>query len=565
MARHDWTMPLLLVANAVDSADLSLLPGLFRVFEQDFGIGPKELSALVVSQSVLKGLAYPVWGMLADRFDRRSALWQACVAWGIASAVVAVASQFLVMLICLAAGGVALACLMPVSQSIMSDIIPAPQRGTAFGHMALAGNIGGLLGGALSTTTSEWMVLGFRGWRFSFGLVAVLSLLLAPIVRHCVVEPTRQSEGHHGAAARALGMKQQLVLICSRRTFLLLVCQGVVGNMPWVAFDSFGVLWFQYIGFANGTVAQMMVMRRLGSGLGSAFGGWLSDKLFAVMGDGARVLCAQISVLSGFPTIYTVLVLIPRETDSYYAFMAAVFAFGFGASWCTPACNRPIITEIVVPEVRGSILGFWLGIETVLSAFSAPAAALLATDVFSYTPSDKPIAKMSAADRAVNVEALAQALLWTMVLPWIPCLLCYTLMHLTYKKDKAEYQAELAMGGFALEEKSDGGTCTAQNEEEEEEEGESQDGEHERVGLLARSQAGAGVAVGAALAAHHSAIPRTATNTREPSESEVAARLLSDSEAGPTQAAADAASVVVTGAAISTSGASFRGRGQPRP
>jgi hypothetical protein len=238
-----------------------------------------------------------------------------------------------------------------------------------------------------------------------------------------------------------------------------------------------------------------------------------------------------------------VLVLIPRETDSYYAFMAAVFAFGFGASWCTPACNRPIITEIVVPEVRGSILGFWLGIETVLSAFSAPAAAFLATDMFSYTPSDKPIAEMSAADRAVNVEALAQALLWTMVLPWIPCLLCYTLMHLTYKKDKAEYQAELAMGGFVLEEKSGGGTCTAQNEEEEEEEGESQDGEDERVGLL----------------------PRTATNTREPSESEVAARLLSDSEAGPTQAAADAASVVVTGAAVSTSGASVRGRSKLRP
>lgn len=276
-------MPLLLLANAVDSADLSLLPGLFRVLEQDFGIGPQELSMLVVSQSVLKGLAYPVWGVLADRFDRRSALWQACVAWGLASAVVAVASRFLVMVVCLAAGGVALACLMPVSQSIMSDIIPAPQRGTAFGHMALAGNIGGLLGGALSTTTSEWVVLGFRGWRFSFALVAVLSLLLAPIVRLHIVEPPRQSEGRRGV--RRIGLQEQLVLIFSRRTFILLVCQGVVGNMPWVAFDSFGVLWLQYIGFSNGTVAQMMIMRRLGSGLGSAFGGWLSDRLFSVMGD----------------------------------------------------------------------------------------------------------------------------------------------------------------------------------------------------------------------------------------------------------------------------------------
>ena len=69
------------------------------------------------------------------------------------------------------------------------------------------------------------------------------------------------------------------------------------------------------------------------------------------------MLCAQLSVLSGFPTIWIVLVLIPRETESYYEFMAAIFVFAFGASWCTPACNRPVITEIVLPEVRGSILG----------------------------------------------------------------------------------------------------------------------------------------------------------------------------------------------------------------
>eukprot|EP01044_Picomonas_judraskeda_P025709 COSAG03_NODE_7546_length_902_cov_67.071928_2_plen_47_part_01 len=35
--------------------------------------------------------------------------------------------------------------------------------------------------------------------------------------------------------------------------------------------------------------------------------------------------------------------------------------------------------EQVQPEIRGSIIGFWIGIETVLSAFSAPAAAYLAT------------------------------------------------------------------------------------------------------------------------------------------------------------------------------------------
>ena len=103
------------------------------------------------------------------------------------------------------------------------------------------------------------------------------------------------------------------------------------------------------------------VAQRLGGAFGAAFGGWLSDKTYARYGDGARVACAQVSVLSGFPTIYAVLMLLPRTNEVFWQYFLSIFVFGFGASWCTPACNRPIITEIVQPSVRGSILGFWIG------------------------------------------------------------------------------------------------------------------------------------------------------------------------------------------------------------
>ena len=346
--RRDATMALLLIANAVDAADLSLLPGLFRALEQDLGVDPKGLASLVLSQSILKGFAYPAWGVLSDRFPRKPALWGACLAWAAAAAVVAFADDFIVLMVCLGAGGIALACLMPVSQSMMSDMIPAHRRGTAFGQMQMAGNIGGLLGGALSTTTSELMIFGlFRGWRLSFGIVAAMSLALVPAIRLYLIEPSRgdgsgapSSDGGR-PKRRHLGLYEQVRLIFSRRTFLLLVGQGVVGNMPWVAFDSFGVLWLQYLGFPNSEVASLMVARRLGGALGAMFGGWLSDTLFARYGDSARVACAQASVLSGFPTIYTTLMLLPRSADAYFLYGIALFTFGFGASWCTPACNRP--------------------------------------------------------------------------------------------------------------------------------------------------------------------------------------------------------------------------------
>lgn len=43
---------------------------------------------------------------------------------------------------------------------------------------------------------------------------------------------------------------------------------------------------------------------------------------------------------------------------------------------------------------------------------------------------------MSSAEREGNADALSGALLWTMVLPWIPCLAFYTTMHWTASADR---------------------------------------------------------------------------------------------------------------------------------
>ena len=65
---------------------------------------------------------------------------------------------------------------MPLSQSMISDLVPPAKRGAAFGRLAMMGNAGGLLGGLMSTSLSEAVLLpelwgGFRGWRVSFVLV----------------------------------------------------------------------------------------------------------------------------------------------------------------------------------------------------------------------------------------------------------------------------------------------------------------------------------------------------------------------------------------------------------
>ena len=69
----------------------------------------------------------------------------------------------------------------------------------------------------------------FRGWRLAFGIVAAVSLGLAPVICCCLVEPARGDGGGSGSAPekaahrRHLGICEQVRLIFSRRTFLLLV------------------------------------------------------------------------------------------------------------------------------------------------------------------------------------------------------------------------------------------------------------------------------------------------------------------------------------------------------
>ncbi len=83
-----------------------------------------------------------------------------------------------------------------------------------FGHIYLRGLLAGL----------------FRGWRLAFGIVAAVSLGLAPVICCCLVEPARGDGGASGSATgekaaprRHLGICEQVKLIFSRRTFLLLV------------------------------------------------------------------------------------------------------------------------------------------------------------------------------------------------------------------------------------------------------------------------------------------------------------------------------------------------------
>mmetsp|Transcript_103349 Transcript_103349/g.178484 ORF Transcript_103349/g.178484 Transcript_103349/m.178484 type:complete len:195 (+) Transcript_103349:2-586(+) len=117
------------------------------------------------------------------------------------------------------------------------------------------------------------------------------------------------------------------------------------------------------------------------------------------------------------------------------------FVFGLTASWCAVAVNRPVMTEIVDPAYRASVIAWLTVLEGSSGAlFGAPVVGFLAERVFHY----REVREVEFADEELkhsNAEALGSALLWGALPPWALCLCAYTVLHCTYARDVARATA----------------------------------------------------------------------------------------------------------------------------
>ena len=113
-----------------------------------------------------------------------------------------------------------------------------------------------------------------------------------------------------------------------------------------------------------------------------------------------------------------------------------LFAQGLLGSWGSPACNRPILSEIVHPAARGSIFAVLIALEGAAGAFGAPIVGYLAEKTFGYVRTEAPINLMPQEIREENLKAIGGAATVVMVVPWSTCFLIYGIIYFTYPTDR---------------------------------------------------------------------------------------------------------------------------------
>ncbi len=181
-----WTPALILVlVNAVDGADKSVLAGTLSLLQDQFGFGDAIGGAIPTLDALISAAVLLPAGWMADKLLRTRLLGVVVLSWAVLMTGAAFAATFWMFLFFRLVLGAANAVDNPAASSLLADFYPPSRRGRVFGLQRVALLIGTGIGLALGGGVGELL-----GWRAAFFSLVPPALVVAGL---CVIlyEPTR--------------------------------------------------------------------------------------------------------------------------------------------------------------------------------------------------------------------------------------------------------------------------------------------------------------------------------------------------------------------------------------
>nr|XP_023928318.1 uncharacterized protein LOC112039667 [Quercus suber] len=444
------TLILVNLAGIMERADESLLPGVYKEVGAALHTDPTGLGSLTLFRSIVQSACYPIAAYLAVRHNRAHVIAAGAFLWAAATFLVAFSSTFTQVAISRALNGIGLALVSPAIQSLVADSTDDNNRGTAFGWLQLTGNLGSIIGGLLSVLIAPITFMGIPGWRISFQLVAIISIMVGVLIQLFANDP-RFSDSN--AKDRDLvksksfwlevkDLVQEAKSVIKIPSFQIIVAQGVTGSFPWSAL-SFSAMWLELSGFSHEKTAFLIALFVMGSSFGGLFGGKMGDILSTRLPNSGRIILAQTSSASAIPLAAILLLALPNGPSSGAVHGLVLFIVGFCISWNAPATNNPIFAEIVPEKSRTSVYAMDRSFESILSSFAPPIVGILAQNVYGYkpVPTGSSESEEIATDRG-NAASLAKALYTAIGVPMALCCLIYSFLYYTYPRDKDRAKME---------------------------------------------------------------------------------------------------------------------------
>ena len=298
-----WPMVLLGLVNLVDQVDMAILRGVLPILEEEWGLSDLQLGLLGFAFIVVNTLATIPAGWVADNYRRNKVMGWTLVSWTGLITLSATAVNYVNLVFARAVMGIGQSIDDPASTSLLGDYYPARLRARAFSlqqiAMFLGSGIGIGVGGYVGATL---------GWRWAFALVGIPGSLVAVLVFR-MREPRRaeadlieqgvdiaslpaedagQGRRESGMTIRAFLRQAGRELVSElKMIFRIRTMRYILVGVSALLFTVSGIgYWlavyhdrFSDMSLTQATTFTALVMA-VGGGIGTVFGGWLSDRSY---------------------------------------------------------------------------------------------------------------------------------------------------------------------------------------------------------------------------------------------------------------------------------------------
>ena len=253
---------------------------------------------------------------------------------------------------------------------MMGDLFPAHERGKASSFINLFFSLGIAIGSSIAS-----LVGPSAGWRVPFVIIALPTLILAPVIYFTTKDPQRgvmekaykeqtKKKNNHNQGGDDADSNNNIPIVyeekmdCSKlkqllqnKTALLCFIQGVPGSLPWgimlVYFQDFLVKDIGGITVEQSTLPFLCF--GVGSGLGIVFGGIWADKLWKKDVRYVPIMMSSSTLIGSLPIF--ALINIPPQPLFLYALIC--LPCGFLATLTGPAV-KAVLLNVTLPETRGT-------------------------------------------------------------------------------------------------------------------------------------------------------------------------------------------------------------------
>jgi predicted MFS family arabinose efflux permease len=162
----------LMVGNFVIGTGVMVVPGTLNDISHSLGVSIPQAGQLITAAAILMGLGAPLFASLVAGWDRRRLLTLSLVWYGVLTAACALAPNYAALLPLRVLAVIAPAVFTPQAAASVGLLVGPAQRGRAITFIFLGWSVASVMGMPLSAWIS-----GELGWRWAFGLVALMSFL----------------------------------------------------------------------------------------------------------------------------------------------------------------------------------------------------------------------------------------------------------------------------------------------------------------------------------------------------------------------------------------------------